>query len=75
MVLDGPMIGEVFRAYVKQVLVPELQPGDVVVLDNLAAHKVAGIREAIRAADAGLLYLPPYSPDLNPIEIGPTWNR
>ena len=68
MVLDGPMTGEVFRAYVEQVLVPELSPGDVVVLDNLAAHKVAGIREAIRAADASLLYLPPYSPDLNPIE-------
>ena len=68
MVLDGPMTGDVFRAYVEQVLVPELQPGDVVVLDNLAAHKVAGIREAIRAADASLLYLPPYSPDLNPIE-------
>jgi len=48
--------------------VPELQPGDVVVLDNLAAHKVAGVREAILAAGAGLLYLPPYSPDLNPIE-------
>jgi transposase len=46
----------------------------VVVLDNLAAHKVAGIREAIRAANASLLFLPPYSPDLNPIEIGPTWN-
>jgi transposase len=68
MVLDGPMTGEVFRAYVEQVLVPELQPGDVVVLDNLAAHKVAGIREMIQAARASLLYLPPYSPDLNPIE-------
>jgi transposase len=68
MVLDGPMNGEVFRAYVEQVLVPELQAGDVVVLDNLAAHKVAGIKEAVRAADASLLYLPPYSPDLNPIE-------
>ncbi len=68
MVLDGPMTGEVFRAYVEQVLAPELKPGDVVVLDNLAAHKVAGIRETIRAADASLLYLPPYSPDLNPIE-------
>jgi transposase len=68
MVLDGPMTGDVFRAYVEQVLVPELSSGDVVVLDNLAAHKVAGIREAIRAAGASLLYLPPYSPDLNPIE-------
>ena len=68
MVLDGPMTGEVFRAYVEQVLIPELSPGDVVVLDNLAAHKVAGIREMIQAAGASLLYLPPYSPDLNPIE-------
>jgi transposase len=68
MVLDGPMTGEVFRAYVEQVLVPELSPGDVVVLDNLAAHKVAGIRETIWATGASLLYLPPYSPDLNPIE-------
>jgi transposase len=68
MVLDGPMTGEVFRAYVEQVLVPELSSGDVVVLDNLAAHKVAGIREMIQAAGASLLYLPPYSPDLNPIE-------
>jgi transposase len=68
MVLDDPMTGKVFRAYVEQVLIPELSPGDVVVLDNLAAHKVAGIREAIRAANASLLYLPPYSPDLNPIE-------
>jgi transposase len=68
MVLDGPMTGEVFRAYVEQVLIPELSPGDVVVLDNLAAHKVVGIRKMIQAAGASLLYLPPYSPDLNPIE-------
>jgi transposase len=68
MVLDGPMTGEVFRAYVEQVLIPELSPGDVVVLDNLAAHKVAGVRDTIQAAGASLLYLPPYSPDLNPIE-------
>lgn len=67
-VLDGPMTGPVFRAYVAQVLVPELAPGDVVVMDNLAAHKVAGVAEAIRAAGASVLYLPPYSPDLNPIE-------
>lgn len=66
--LDGPMTGEVFRAYVEQMLAPALQPGDVVVMDNLAAHKVAGVREAIRAAGASVLYLPPYSPDLNPIE-------
>ena len=68
LVLDGPMTGEVFRTYVEEILVPTLHAGDVVVLDNLAAHKVEGVREAILAADAGLLYLPPYSPDLNPIE-------
>jgi transposase len=67
-VLDGPMTGEAFRTYVKQVLVPELEKGDVVVMDNLAAHKVAGVRETIRAAGASFLYLPSYSPDLNPIE-------
>ena len=68
LVLDGPMTGAVFRAYVEKVLTPTLQPGDIVVQDNLAGHKVAGVREAILAAKAGLLYLPPYSPDLNPIE-------
>jgi transposase len=68
LVLDGPMTGEAFRAYVEQFLAPTLTKGDVVVLDNLAAHKVAGVREAIRARGASLLYLPPYSPDLNPIE-------
>lgn len=68
MVLDGPMDGECFLAYVSQVLVPELTPGDVVVMDNLPAHKVAGVRHAIEAAGARLLYLPPYSPDFNPIE-------
>ena len=66
--LDGPMTGELFRAYVEQMLAPSLRPGDVVVLDNLPVHKVAGVREAIRAVGASLLYLPPYSPDLNPIE-------
>jgi transposase len=68
LVLDGPMTGEAFRAYVDQFLAPSLSPGDVVVMDNLAAHKVAGIREAIAAVGASILYLPPYSPDLNPIE-------
>ncbi len=68
MVLDGPMTSEAFLAYVEQVLVPALSPGDVVVLDNLALHKAAGVREAIRATGASLLYLPAYSPDLNPIE-------
>ena len=62
------MTGEAFRAYVEQFLVPCLKPGDVVVMDNLAAHKVAGVREAIRAAKASLMHLPAYSPDLNPIE-------
>jgi len=69
MLLDGPMHGSAFRAYVKQVLVPELRPGDIVIMDNLPAHKVAGVREIIKAAGAELLYLPPYSPDFNPIEM------
>jgi transposase len=68
LVLDGPMTGTAFRAYVEQFLAPALQAGDVVVLDNLAAHKVDGVRQAIAAAGASILYLPPYSPDLNPIE-------
>jgi transposase len=68
LVLDGPMTGEAFLAYVGQFLAPVLAKGDVVVLDNLPAHKVAGVCEAIRATGASLLYLPPYSPDLNPIE-------
>ena len=68
LVIDGAMNGETFRAYVEQILGPTLAPGDVVVMDNLAAHKVTGIREAIEARGALLLYLPPYSPDLNPIE-------
>jgi transposase len=67
-VLDGPMTGAMFLAYVEQILAPALSAGDVVVLDNLAAHKVAGVRAAIAAAGASVLYLPPYSPDLNPIE-------
>ena len=67
-VLDGPMTGEAFRAYVGQVLAPELEWGDVVVMDNLSAHKVAGVEEAIRTAGASVLYLPSYSPDLNPIK-------
>ncbi len=68
LVLDGAMNGEAFRAYVDQILVPTLTPGDIVIMDNLASHKVAGVREAIEACGASLLYLPPYSPDLNPIE-------
>jgi transposase len=68
MVADGPMDGEMFLAYVPQFLCPTLQPGDTVILDNLSSHKVAGVEEAISATRATLLYLPPYSPDLNPIE-------
>jgi transposase len=68
LVIDGPINGDIFRAWVEQMLVPVLQPGDMVVLDNLGSHKVAGIEEAIHAAGAQLLYLPPYSPDYNPIE-------
>jgi transposase len=68
MVLDGPMNGEWFKAYVNQVLVPALKSGDIVVMDNLSAHKSEDIRSAIEAAGAELRYLPPYSPDLNPIE-------
>src|SRR6185369_15611290 len=60
---------ERFRAYVAETLVPTLQPGDTVILDNLGAHKVAGVREAVEAGGARLLYLPPYSPDFNPIEL------
>lgn len=68
MVLDGPINGVAFQAYVDQVLVPELRPGDIVIMDNLGSHKGAGVRAAIGAAGASLLYLPPYSPDFNPIE-------
>lgn len=68
MVLDGPMTGEWFLAYVEQVLVPTLRPGDVVILDNLPAHKGIAARLAIEAAGARMLFLPPYSPDFNPIE-------
>jgi transposase len=68
LVVDGAMDGATFRAWVEQHLVKELRPGDIVVMDNLAAHKVAGVVEAIRVVEAEVLYLPPYSPDLNPIE-------
>lgn len=69
LVLDGAINGVSFLAYVRQVLVPTLRAGDVVVMDNLSSHKKAGVREAIEAAGAQLLYLPPYSPDFNPIEL------
>jgi transposase len=68
MVLDGPVNGGWFEAYVAQVLVPELKPGDIVVMDNLSSHKRAAVRERIQAAGASLLFLPPYSPEFNPIE-------
>ena len=65
---DGPINGERFRAWVEQALVPTLQPGDVVILDNLGSHKGKAVRSAIRNVDAHMLFLPAYSPDLNPIE-------
>jgi transposase len=68
MVTDGPMDGEMFLAYVRTFLCPTLAPEDIVILDNLSSHKVAGVERAITATGATLLYLPPYSPDLNPIE-------
>jgi transposase len=67
-VVDGAINGETFRAYVEQFLAPTLSPGDIVIMDNLSSHKVAGVREAIEAVGARVLYLPPYSPDFNPIE-------
>ena len=67
-VIDRPMNGPIFRTYLERCLIPTLTPGDIVIMDNLSAHKVAGVREALEAAGAKLVYLPPYSPDLNPIE-------
>lgn len=68
MVLDGAMDGAAFVAYVRQFLCPTLRAGDIVIADNLSSHKVAGVRDAIEAVGASICYLPPYSPDLNPIE-------
>ena len=68
LVVDRAINGDIFRAYVEQVLAPALKRGDIVILDNLSSHKVAGVRQAIEATGATLVYLPPYSPDLNPIE-------
>lgn len=68
-VIDGAINGPLFLAYVQQQLVPTLRPGDIVVMDNLASHKVAGVRQAIEQAGARVVYLPPYSPDFNPIEM------
>ena len=70
---EGPMNGEMFLAWVRQGLALTLRPGDVVILDNLSTHKIRGVREAIEAVGARLLYLPPYSPDFNPIE--PMWSK
>jgi transposase len=69
LVIDGPVDGATFLAYVRQHLAPSLRPGETVIMGNLACHKLAGVREAIEAAGAALLYLPPYSPDLSPIEL------
>jgi transposase len=71
--LDGPMNSAAFLAYTQQCLAPSIRHGDVVIMDNLSSHKAAGVREAIEAADATLWYLPPYSPDLNPIEM--LWSK
>lgn len=68
-VIDGPVNGSLFLEYVRQVLVPTLRDGDIVAMDNLGSHKVPGVREAIEAAGARVMYLPAYSPDLNPIEM------
>jgi transposase len=73
MVIDGPMDSLVFRGYVERVLSPMLCRGDIVVMDNLGSHKTAGVQEAIDAVGACLCYLPPYSPDFNPIE--PMWSK
>ena len=70
---EGPMDGEMFLARVSQGFAPTLRPGDGVILDNLATHKIQGVREVIEATGARLLYLPPYSPDFNPIE--PMWSK
>lgn len=73
MTVDGGTDAEVFRTYVKRVLGPTLAPGDIVVMDNLRAHKVVGVQQSIARRGARLLYLPPYSPDLSPIE--PCWSK
>lgn len=72
-VFEGALNGDTFRVYVTQLLAPSLKPGDIVVMDNLSSHKVSGIVEAIEAAGASVMFLPPYSPDLNPIEL--MWSK
>lgn len=69
MVLDGPMNGDCFLAYLREFLAPTLRKGDIVIADNLSCHKVSGVKEIIESVGAKMLYLPPYSPDLNPIEM------
>jgi len=69
LLLPCPMTGDIFKQWLDECLIPEMEPGSILVLDNLAAHKVAGVRQRLEAAGMGLLYLPPYSPDLNPIEL------
>ena len=69
MVVDGAVNGDIFEAFAERVLVPELRPGDVVIMDNLSSHKRERVRELIESHDATLKFLPPYSPDLNPIEL------
>ena len=69
MLFDGPINGLKFRSYVETALIPTLKPGDIVIIDNLGSHKAKAVRDAIRNAGAHLLFLPPYSPDLNPIEM------
>ena len=73
MTIESPTDGDVFLAYLEQVLCPRLQPDQIVILDNLSAHKVPGVQKLIQATGAELLYLPPYSPDFNPIE--PCWAK
>lgn len=73
MTVTGPTTGEVFRTYIEKMVVPTLEPGQVVIMDNLSSHKVAGVKAAIEAAEAFLVYLPPYSPDMNPIEM--CWSK
>lgn len=73
LVFEGALNGDIFRAYVNQMLAPSLKPGDIVIMDNLSSHKVRGIAEAIEAVGASVMFLPPYSPDLNPIEL--MWSK
>jgi transposase len=72
-VFEGALNGDIFRVYITQLLVPSLKPGDIVIMDNLSSHKVSGIADAIEAAGAAVIFLPPYSPDLNPIEL--MWSK